>query len=129
MRRRLSFAVLLTVVLVGACNGDADDSADDTSTTTGPGVTVQATTTAVVATDFAFDPATVQVSAGSPVALRVSNKGNAPHTFTVDALAIDQEVDPGEEVEVLIQAPTAASHVFYCRFHRAQGMEGTLLVG
>ena len=126
MRRRLFLAVLLTVVLVGACNGDADDSADDTTTSTAPGITVQAETTAVTATDFAFDPTTVQVKAGSPVAVRLSNKGKAPHTFTVDALRIDQQVAPGEEVEVLIQAPTASSHTFYCRFHRGQGMEGSL---
>ena len=126
MRRRLPLAVLLTVALLGACNDDGDDSADGTTTTTGPGSTVQAETTSVTANDFAFDPTTVQVKAGSPVALRLSNKGNAPHTFTVDALRVDQQVAPGEEVEVLIQAPTATSHTFYCRFHRGQGMEGSL---
>lgn len=130
MLRRLvtPFCIVLAAGLLGACSGDDDDNgaADDTTTSSSaPGSTVPATTTRVEATDFAFSPTTVNVKAGTPVALRVANKGNAPHTFTIDALKIDQRVSAGEEVEVLVQAPAAATHTFYCRFHRSQ-MEGTL---
>lgn len=124
-RLALPLCLVLAAGLLGACSDDDDATDGTTTSTSGPGVTVQASTTRVEAGDFAFTPTTVNVKAGAPVALRVANKGKAPHTFTIDALHVDQQVGPGEEVEVLVQAPTAATHTFYCRFHRSQ-MEGTL---
>jgi plastocyanin len=48
------------------------------------------------------------------------------HTFTIDALHIDQVVSAGATASVDIKVPTAGSLQFYCRFHQSKGMQGAI---
>ena len=50
-----------------------------------------------------------------------------PHTFTVEGTDIDVANDPQSSQEVTIDLDPG-TYTFFCRFHRAQGMEGTLTV-
>ena len=50
--------------------------------------------------DFAFDPP--DVLAGEGGSLAVTNNGETSHTFTMDDGSIDEELAPGESVDVVI---------------------------
>jgi plastocyanin len=78
--------------------------------------------------DFYFGPTVLEGDAGQALALILHNEGDAPHTFTIDG-GVDEELEPGAEgVAVEVTYPDAGALVFYCRFHRGQGMLGALSV-
>jgi plastocyanin len=80
----------------------------------------------VTQADYSFSPSTPKVASGDVVTIDNSTPGT-PHTFTVDGQDIDVTVAPGTSQDVTIDLP-AGSYPFYCRFHQAQGMTGTLKV-
>lgn len=90
--------------------------------------------------DYAFSPAHIEVAAGTPVQLTLSNTDNlTPHNFSLkDAdgrLDIDADVGAGKSVTVEFTPRVPGSYTFYCnkklpfmKSHRARGMQGTLTV-
>lgn len=114
------------LLLAGCDSGDDDDVVSDdttTSTSTTVGGSPQDDAVRIAMKDFSFDPKDVTV-AKSAVAIKLSNTGSARHTFTVDNPKVDQEVEPGKETEVLVAMGSQTEFTFYCRFHRAGGMQG-----
>jgi plastocyanin len=75
---------------------------------------------------FSYAPARIAVPRGSTIELRNTNAATS-HTFTVGGTAIDVEVPPLASAEIAIDLPPGR-YRFACRFHAAQGMEGTLIV-
>lgn len=124
MRKGL-LAVVLTVVLVAAgCGGDDDDAADvDTGNQADSG---QETSVELEADDFYFEPEAVDARAGDTITIEVENEGDATHTFSVDALDIDEEIAPGDTAEIEVTVPDGGGVDFYCRFHEGRGMKGTI---
>lgn len=90
--------------------------------------------------DYRFTPASVEVEAGRPVILTVTNKdGIIPHNFTLQdadaGMDIDRNVGAGSTVRIEFIPETAGSFPFHCnkklpfmKSHRARGMEGLLVV-
>ncbi len=90
--------------------------------------------------DYRFDPDTLEVRAGQPVALTLINKdGITPHTFILKnaaaGLDIDTGVSAGSTTTIEFTAEIPGTYTFYCskklpfmKSHRARGMEGTLIV-
>jgi plastocyanin len=80
--------------------------------------------------DFYFEPTVLEGEAGQALTVTMFNEGDAPHTFTIDELDIDQELQPGDEgVTAEVTFPDSRALVFYCRFHVGGGMLGGLSVG
>lgn len=106
------------------------------------------TAIAVVMTEFAFRPAHIRVSAGQPVTLRFSNRGQIAHQFVADALrahpvvvtdlAIHVEapgldvlrLQPGESATLQFLPRQRGRFPFACTIegHREAGMVGVLEV-
>ena len=78
--------------------------------------------------DFYFAPTQLAASPGQTITVKVTNKGKADHTFTVDALKVDQVVPAGTEKDITLPAGTSGSFEYYCRFHHSK-MTGTLTLG
>ena len=83
----------------------------------------------VEARDFSYKPTFVKAKLGSQVTVKVTNKGNASHTFTIPSLGIDNDITKGKSATVQVTLPTDGALAFYCRFHGAppsggQGMQG-----
>ena len=79
----------------------------------------------VGAVDFAFEPKDASVAAGGKVT--VSNKGQAPHTMTLDDVDLDTgNIEPGASAD--LTAPDApGSYSYRCAVHPAR-MRGVLVV-
>jgi len=78
--------------------------------------------------DFYFGPTVLEGDAGQELALGLFNDGGVPHTFTIDGV-VDEELPSGVGgIEIEVTFPDSGAVVFYCRFHRGQGMLGALSV-
>jgi plastocyanin len=47
--------------------------------------------------DFYFEPTVLEGEAGQALTVTMFNEGDAPHTFTIDELDVDEELEPGDE--------------------------------
>jgi plastocyanin len=74
--------------------------------------------------DYYFGPTFMKATPGATVTLELENEGDDTHTFTIDALDVDQEVAAGDTAEVEVTLPEEGTVMFYCRFHRDRGMQG-----
>ena len=121
-------SALALVALTGACGGgdDADggagggsEAASEASGGGGGSITVEAK-------DFEFDPAELEVAAGA-VTVDIDNAGEAPHTFTIEELDVNEEIDAGQQGTAEFDAEPG-EYEFVCTFHLGQDMVGTLTV-
>jgi plastocyanin len=76
--------------------------------------------------DFYFEPKFIQAAGGSTATIELRNEGSVAHTFTIDALDVDTELQPDATKEIVVELGTESKVDFYCRFHReSQDMEGS----
>jgi plastocyanin len=138
MRKPIWIVALVVLIAAGAaCSDDGGDTADDTTTTVeepaeddtseeaGDDVEEGGALT-VTARDFSFDPNQVEVEAGGEVTLTFANDGEVPHTFTSDALGVDERAAPGQTVDISFDAPDGEAE-FHCEIH--PGMIGSVTTG
>ncbi|HEX2041585.1 MAG TPA: cupredoxin domain-containing protein [Acidimicrobiales bacterium] len=81
-------------------------------------------TITVDAHDMAFRPKTIGVEPHGEVVVTVRNTGRLSHTFTTYAPAGDVVLAPGDTRTVRL--PANAPVHFFCRFHEASGMRGSI---
>jgi plastocyanin len=74
--------------------------------------------------DNYFAPTFARGTPGAEVTVELVNEGNATHTFTSDALGVDEELGGGDSSSVTITLPEGGAVEFHCRFHEGQGMKG-----
>jgi plastocyanin len=148
MRRAVAIAALALLVL-GACGDDDSDTASVSGSGTGSasgsgaggeteapvelsgevnnhgdGDATGKDDLAVELDDFYFGPTFVKVTSGQKLTLELKNEGEATHTFTSDALSVDQTVEPGKSATVEVTLTDAEAVAFHCRFHEGSGMQG-----
>ncbi len=82
----------------------------------------------ITMSDNFFEPPCVAISSTQPITL--TNAGNLDHNFTVENGDFDIDVEPGGDVTTDEVGTDLAAGVykFYCDFHQADGMVGTLVV-
>ena len=84
----------------------------------------------VVAKKFAFEPATIEVTAGQPVRLLIRS-GDSVHGFSIRGLKVDVQVSPGEEpIAVEFTAPAPGRYEIACSEYCGSGhghMKATLV--
>ena len=85
----------------------------------------KAATLEIEADDFYFSPTFVKVKPGEKVAITLKNEGDTTHTFTSDALNIDQQVSAGKSKKFTVTVPSSGTAFqFHCDFHESMGMQG-----
>lgn len=77
--------------------------------------------------NFYFEPTFIKLPGGSTVKVELFNEGDVAHTFTIDGLDIDEELQPDARKEIEIDIGTETRYEFYCRFHGDQGMRGAFM--
>jgi plastocyanin len=127
--------VLVGVLALAAagCGGGDDDGGSASATTAAPETTAEPTTTGggedelkLVASGFAWDTTSLEMTAGSEVSVEVANEDSAQHSFTFDEASVDEVVPAGEDATVSFTAPAAGEYEFRCKFHGS--MTGTVTV-
>ena len=86
--------LLLAVALLAGCGSeDSDDQVSATGTNAG-GASIELT-----ATEFAFDPATLEVEQAGETTFTLVNDGEFPHALEIEGQGIEEEtaeIDGGE---------------------------------
>lgn len=77
--------------------------------------------------DF-FNPKAITIPNGTATTVILKNKGVKEHTFTVEKLGIDVEVQPGEEKNITVNPKQPGTYELICRYHFQQGMVGKVMV-
>lgn len=77
--------------------------------------------------DF-FNPDAITIDSGETTELLLENVGQKQHTFTVEKLGIDVELQPGEQKTITIEPQEAGTYELICRFHENEGMVGEVVI-
>jgi plastocyanin len=118
----LALAVVAAFALV-ACGGD-DGNGGGTGSA-GPAEGGGGATGEITVSGFAFNPSTLDVQPGDTIT--VVNDDSTDHTFTADDGSFDEELAPGDSVEVTLEGNSADEVGFHCEIHPS--MTGTLTFG
>jgi len=78
--------------------------------------------------DDYFNPQVITIPNGRTTTLILKNKGNKEHTFTVEKLGIDTEVQPGKEKNITVKPQNPGTYELICRYHFNKGMVGKVIV-
>ncbi|MGE1198526.1 cupredoxin domain-containing protein [Priestia megaterium] len=78
--------------------------------------------------DDYFNPETITIPSGKTTTLILKNKGQKEHTFTVEKLGIDAEVEPGKEKTITVKPQNPGTYELICRYHFNSGMVGKVIV-
>jgi uncharacterized cupredoxin-like copper-binding protein len=132
MKRHITGLAMLAAgaaaLSLSACGGGGGKSAAENPATSGGDA---AKTIRIDATDFAFEPSTVQVSAPGTYTFVVANSGKAEHALEIEGPGVEEDtgtIAPGSEAELTVEIAEAGEYEIYCPVggHRDMGMEGTL---
>lgn len=77
--------------------------------------------------DF-FNPEVITIPNGTATTLILKNKGKKEHTFTLEKLGIDAEVQAGKEKTITVQPKQPGTYELICRYHFQEGMVGKVIV-
>jgi uncharacterized cupredoxin-like copper-binding protein len=78
--------------------------------------------------DDYFNPKIITLPNGKTTKLILKNEGKKEHTFTVEKLGIDAEVQPGKEKTITVNPKKTGTYELICRYHFEQGMVGKVIV-
>ena len=134
MRKLALIAVLATLTAFGCAEQDpAVQEPPEATATSAPEINDKGTQTFTTEKfkaeleldDFYFEPTFIKSPGGATATITLHNESpTAAHTFTSEALNVDEELEPGAEKKVKVKIGTESRYEFQCRFHAAQGMRG-----
>jgi uncharacterized cupredoxin-like copper-binding protein len=78
--------------------------------------------------DDYFNPKVITIPNGRTTTLILKNEGKKEHTFTVEKLRIDAEVQPGKEKTITVKPKNLGTYELICRYHFQEGMVGKVIV-
>jgi len=78
--------------------------------------------------DDYFNPKVITILNGKTTPLILKNEGKKEHTFTVEKLGIDAEVQPGKEKTITVKPKNTGTYELICRYHFSKGMDGKVIV-
>ncbi|MBT2738566.1 cupredoxin domain-containing protein [Bacillus sp. ISL-7] len=117
--------VMFGMILVMTTPGSLDVFAES-GVVTRPVETVKAIK--VELHDDSFNPSVITIPNGKTTTLILKNQGKKKHTFTVEKLSIDTEVQPGKEKTITVNPKNPGTYDLICRYHFQEGMVGKVIV-
>ena len=127
----------------GAANGGGGWGAPPATTTgaASPATTAAAAAAGAGGTDVAgrssvqvtmrddtFVPGVLTGTPGQTVRLTLDNTGTHEHNFTLESQKVDTDVESGRTASVTVTFPASGTLAFFCEYHKALGMTGSLKV-
>jgi plastocyanin len=133
-------ALVFALVLAAACSGGGGQTASETPagvSSAGQAFPAQSvdpsgrvTWNVTINTDsLSFSPHQVHANAGDLIAVILVGSAEQ-HSFTIDAVEVDEELKPNTTRTVRFTVPTVGITPFYCRFHGSEssGMHGLVIL-
>jgi plastocyanin len=111
--------------VLGACGSGSDKSSSGAGGSGGSGGSGGVS---LDASDNAFSPAQLTARAGQKITVVLKNEGATLHNFSIDAVGVSKDVEAGKKATITFTPPSAGTISFYCRYHQALGMTGTIVV-
>jgi plastocyanin len=137
-----ALAVLAVLFALPGCGGDDNKSTTAATSTTTPTTTTGEasnnhgtksfagkTSGEVELDDFYFKPTTLTGKPGQTLTLELKNEGKTEHNFTLSDQNIDQDLQPDANTTVKVKFPSSGKVTFFCKYHKSQGMTGSLAIG
>jgi plastocyanin len=120
-------ALAALALALSACGGE-----DDGEEAGGGGAAAQRIV--IAGTEFALDPATVELDAPGTYTFVFQNEGGTVHALEVEGHGVEEETEEiaaGETAELTVELTEEGEYEMYCPVggHKDQGMEGTVVVG
>jgi plastocyanin len=78
--------------------------------------------------DNYFQPATITAQTGKKVTVQFKNKVSTLHNFSIKELGVDKDIPGGKSVTVTFTPASGGTLPFFCKYHEALGMKGTVNV-
>jgi plastocyanin len=130
MEDMMRLALLAFLAFVLAACGSGGDGAEENGTPGGAG----AQTIEIVGTEFALEPARVELDEPGTYTFVFRNEGGTGHALEIEGHGIEEKTDEigvEESAELTVELTESGEYELYCPVgdHRHQGMEGTLVVG
>ncbi|MGE7609791.1 cupredoxin domain-containing protein [Peribacillus frigoritolerans] len=116
-------AVMLATVVVVTTLGSLGVSAESRVVTQPTVKSIE-----VELNDDFFNPEVITIPNGTATTLILKNKGKKEHTFTVEKLGVDAEVQAGKEKTITVQPKQPGTYELICRYHFQEGMVGKVIV-
>ena len=137
----LGFSAIMVMGGVAACGGNEEPSAAAPATeSVAPATSGEPTPASPVGGfltvnledpagggAYRFSPSELGLDAGQTVTLTLTS-GKELHTFTVDALEIDETVEADATVTFVFNFEEPGNYELICRIHQSLGMVGTIAV-
>ncbi|PGY08281.1 cupredoxin domain-containing protein [Bacillus sp. AFS031507] len=117
--------VMFAMIVVMTTPGSLDVFAES-GVVTQPVETVKAIEVELL--DDSFNPRVITIPNGITTTLILKNQGKKEHTFTVEKLSIDTEVQPGKEKTITVKPNSPGTYELICRYHFQEGMAGKVIV-
>lgn len=119
-----SLAAATALALGAACSGGGEPQGEGR-----PGGEPGAAGPAIEIRDFAFDVRGVELVAGRQATIRVTNTGGVTHDLSIPAIEASLDYEPGHSSNLIFIAPSQPGPIeLFCKYHREQGMQVTLVV-
>jgi plastocyanin len=125
MKRITGLVVVLAMVMVVTTLGSQGVFAESGAVTQ-PMETEKAIE--VELNDDYFNPKVITIPKGTATKLILKNKGKKEHTFTMEKLGVDAEVQPGKEKTITVNPKQPGTYELICRYHFQEGMVGKVIV-
>lgn len=126
VKKWLTGLIALVAIIVVVTTSGSPSVFAESGVVTQPMETVK--TIEVGLNDDYFDPKVITISNGRTTTLILKNEGKKEHTFTVEKLGIDAEVQPGKEKTITVKTEKSGTYELICRYHFREGMVGKVIV-
>jgi plastocyanin len=126
LKKWVTGLVILLAMAVGGTNLGTIGVSAESMGEIQPRETVK--TIEVVLNDNKFNPSVIMIPNGTTTTLILKNKSVKEHTFTVEKLGIDVEIQPGQEKTITAQPKQEGTYELICRYHIREGMVGKVIV-
>jgi plastocyanin len=135
---RFAFLLAVLALAVAGCGGSGNDEGSEGSSKQkatiagleandhGSATIEDSGKTEVELDDNYFEPTVLEGKPGENALLELKNEGGTEHNFTLEDQSIDEDVEAGEETEVMVKIPESGELSFYCKYHKDLGMAGAL---